>query len=74
MVICGPKASTFGLVLSIWGILQLAVTGLLFYYKSVAFIEDLKISESAFEKYSIQELRNEVDYKYQQVTMVVMLF
>ena len=33
MVVCGPKTSTFGLVLSIWGILQLAVTGLLYHYR-----------------------------------------
>ena len=64
MVICGPKASTFGLVLSIWGILQLAVTGLLLHHRSVAFVEDLNLNQTVFQ--SPQDLYNELDYKYNQ--------
>lgn len=64
MVVCGPKASIVGLVLSIWGILQLAVTGLLLHQRSVAFVEDLYLEDSAFE--SPDRLANTLDNKFQQ--------
>jgi len=64
MVVCGPKASTFGLILSIWGIIQLAITGLLYHQRSLAFIEDLSLDEAAFV--SPSHLANELDNKYQQ--------
>ena len=59
MVVCGPKASTVGLILSVWGILQLALTGLLFHQKSVAFIDDLDLNDAAFD--SVAELNAEID-------------
>ena len=43
---CGPKLSLCGLVLSIWGIIQLSIMSLAFYSRSVAFIEDLKFNET----------------------------
>ena len=64
MVVCGPKASTFGLILSIWGIIQLAITGLLYHQRSVAFIEDLSLDDAAFV--SASHLATELDNKYQQ--------
>ena len=64
MVVCGPKASTVGLILSIWGILQLAVTGLLLHQRSVAFVEDLNLNDAAFN--SPAELTTELENKYQQ--------
>lgn len=64
MVVCGPKASTFGLCLSIWGILQLALTGLFYHYRSVAFIDDLNLSQEAFG--SSNDLFNEIENKYEQ--------
>lgn len=64
MVVCGPKASIVGLVLSIWGSLQLALTGLLLHQRSLAFVEDLRLDDSAFE--SVDRLSNELDNKYQQ--------
>lgn len=64
MVFCGPKASIVGLVLSIWGILQLAVTGLLLHQRSVAFVEDLHLEDSAFE--SPDSLVTALDNKFQQ--------
>lgn len=63
MVVCGPKASTFGLVLSVWGILQLAITGLLFHNRSLAFIEDVNIAEQVSTP---AELARELDIKYEQ--------
>jgi len=64
MVVCGPKVSTFGLVLSIWGILQLALTGLLYHNRSVAFIDDLSVNQEAFR--SPSDLFNEIENKYEQ--------
>ena len=64
MVVCGPKASTVGLILSIWGILQLALTGLLLHQRSVAFVHDLNLNDAAFN--SVAELNAEIDNKYQQ--------
>ena len=64
MVVCGPKASTVGLILSIWGILQLAVTGLLLHQRSVAFVHDLDLNDAAFN--SPGDLSTELDNKYQQ--------
>ena len=64
MVVCGPKASTVGLILSIWGILQLALTGLLLHQRSVAFVQDLNLNDTAFN--SVAELNTEIDNKYQQ--------
>jgi ribonuclease kappa len=64
MVVCGPKTSTFGLVLSIWGILQLAVTGLLYHYRSVAFIDDLSLNKEAFGSSDV--LFTEIENKYEQ--------
>ncbi|XP_012265898.2 ribonuclease kappa-B [Athalia rosae] len=39
--ICGPKYALCGLIISIWGIVQLFLMGIFFYVKSVALIEDL---------------------------------
>ena len=58
MVVCGPKASTVGLILSIWGILQLALTGLLLHQRSVAFVHDLNLNDAAFN--SVAELNAEI--------------
>ena len=45
--ICGPKLAIFGVVLSVWGIIQLSVMAIAFSQNSIAFVEDLP--ESAFE-------------------------
>ena len=42
-IICGPKCATFGVILSIWGIVQLSIMSLFCYVKSVALIEDLPL-------------------------------
>jgi len=60
--ICGPKLSTCGLLLSIWGVLQLGIMALLFHFKSVAFIEDIKVNET--EGMSPDELSDELDKAY----------
>ncbi|EDW09727.1 hypothetical protein AWZ03_008853 [Drosophila navojoa] len=45
MKICGPKCSLCGLIISVWGIVQLVLMGLFFYIHSVALIEDLPLAE-----------------------------
>ncbi|XP_014274952.1 ribonuclease kappa-B [Halyomorpha halys] len=46
MKFCGPKFSLCGVIISIWGIIQLASMGIFYYFKSVALLEDLPIEES----------------------------
>ncbi|XP_055920007.1 ribonuclease kappa [Eupeodes corollae] len=46
MKICGPKLSLCGLIISVWGIIQLTLMGLFFYIHSVALIEDLPLAEN----------------------------
>uniref|UniRef100_A0A6M2DE88 Putative ribonuclease salivary secreted ribonuclease corethrella appendiculata n=1 Tax=Xenopsylla cheopis TaxID=163159 RepID=A0A6M2DE88_XENCH len=45
MKICGPKLSLCGLIISVWGIIQLGLMGVFYYIKSVALIEDLPLEE-----------------------------
>ena len=44
--LCGPKLSTGCALLSIWGVVQLAVMSLFFHIKSVALIEDLPLNHT----------------------------
>ncbi|KAL0279035.1 UNVERIFIED_CONTAM: hypothetical protein PYX00_000679 [Menopon gallinae] len=46
MKICGPKCSICGLVISVWGIVQLVFMGIFYYVESVALVEDLPINEN----------------------------
>ena len=41
---CGPKLSACGLLLSIWGVLQLGLMAVLFYVRSVALVDDLPLN------------------------------
>ena len=60
MPFCGPTVSTVGLVLSIWGITQLALTGIFFHFRSVALVEDLAGSHD--DQYlTSQELFNDLE-------------
>ena len=43
--ICGPKLAITGIIISIWGIFQLAVMGVFFFVQSPALVEDLPLSE-----------------------------
>ncbi|KAG6451195.1 ribonuclease kappa [Manduca sexta] len=48
--ICGPKLSLCGLVLSVWGIIQLTLMGVFYYIRAVALLEDLPLEHSPDEK------------------------
>lgn len=43
MALCGPRLSLCGLILSVWGIIQLTLMGLFYYIHSVALVEDLPL-------------------------------
>ncbi|XP_018015865.1 ribonuclease kappa [Hyalella azteca] len=45
MALCGYKTSLCGMLLSVWGIVQLLFMGVLFYIESPAFIEDLPLND-----------------------------
>lgn len=63
MPLCGPKLSLCGVVLSVWGIIQLSLMGVFFFVRSVALIEDINLKEQYTD---IKALRNEIDAGYQQ--------
>uniref|UniRef100_A0A023FB88 Putative membrane-bound ribonuclease n=1 Tax=Triatoma infestans TaxID=30076 RepID=A0A023FB88_TRIIF len=45
MIICGPKCSLCGIIVSIWGMLQLAAMGIFYFVNSVALLEDIPLGE-----------------------------
>lgn len=63
MPICGPKLSLCTLLISIWGIIQLSIMGLLYYVNSVALIEDIGLKEHFS---SAKEFYDEADKAYSQ--------
>jgi len=63
--ICGPKLSLCGLLLSIWGVIQLGIMSVLFYFRSVAFVEDVSFEEK--EGMTGQQLFEEMDKSYGDV-------
>ncbi|XP_039956387.1 ribonuclease kappa-B [Bactrocera neohumeralis] len=63
MKICGPKLSLCGLIISVWGIIQLVLMGVFFFIHSVALIEDLPIKE---EYTSVEEFYTAANAAYNQ--------
>jgi len=63
MRFCGPKLSLCGLIVSIWGIIQLLLMGVFYYIHSVALVEDLPLDEH-YE--SPQDFYAAVDRAYSQ--------
>ncbi|XP_012540811.1 ribonuclease kappa [Monomorium pharaonis] len=64
MKVCGPKYALCGLVLSVWGVLQLLFMGIFFYVRSVALVEDLPLGEKNFT--SLDQFYKVVDRGYMQ--------
>ncbi|CAG9563912.1 unnamed protein product [Danaus chrysippus] len=60
---CGPKLSLCGLVLSVWGIIQLTLMGVFYYIRAVALLEDIPLGE---KHGSIDEFVAEVEHGYNQ--------
>jgi len=63
MKICGPKLSLCGIIISMWGIVQLVLMGFFYYIRSVALVEDLNIGEEHDFK-SAQDFYSEADKMY----------
>ncbi|CAL8327832.1 unnamed protein product [Lota lota] len=47
-LICGPKLATCGVVISIWGVIMLAMLGVFFRTHSAVLIEDVPLTEEDF--------------------------
>ncbi|CAD7077317.1 unnamed protein product [Hermetia illucens] len=62
MKICGPKLSLCGLIVSVWGIVQLVLMGVFYYIHSVALIEDLP----EFEYENPEQFYTNVNNAYNQ--------
>ncbi len=48
MPLCDAKLSSFGIVFSAWGAIQLSLTGLLLNNRSVAFVDDIRLECFSF--------------------------
>ncbi|KAJ8952853.1 hypothetical protein NQ314_007459 [Rhamnusium bicolor] len=64
MPVCGPKLSLCGLIISVWGIVQLALMGVFYYIGAVALAED--IPEAEYHEGKLQEFYAEVDKGFKQ--------
>ncbi|KAG5894941.1 hypothetical protein JTB14_023290 [Gonioctena quinquepunctata] len=64
MPCCGPKLSLCGLIISAWGIIQLALMGVFYYIKAVALAED--IPEVEIHNNDLNAFYLEVDKGFQQ--------
>lgn len=54
--LCGPKLARFCALLAVWGVLQLAVMGALYYNQAVSLCEDLLcVAENASEADTAQQ-------------------
>lgn len=65
MPLCGLKISACCAILSTWGVLQLAITGVLLYTKSLAFIDDIEV-EDREGGYTANQLLQKIDAGYEQ--------
>ncbi|XP_046872909.1 ribonuclease kappa-A-like [Hypomesus transpacificus] len=64
---CGPKLAACGIVISIWGVVMLAMLGIFFSTHSAVLIEDVPLTEADFKDdqnppQNIYRLYNQVGY------------
>ncbi|CAG5029350.1 unnamed protein product [Parnassius mnemosyne] len=62
---CGPKLSLCGLILSVWGIIQLTLMGVFYYIEAVALLEDLPLEEEGGH-HTIEGFIHKVEVGYSQ--------
>ncbi|XP_062903665.1 ribonuclease kappa-A [Mobula hypostoma] len=65
LLCCGPKLAACGIVLSIWGVIMLALLGVFFNIHSAVLIEDVPFTEEDFVEKSparIYRLYEQVSY------------
>lgn len=60
---CGPKSSLCFLLISIWGLVQLSIMGILYYNHSVALFDDLGLESEEFD--DLNEFYTLVDTEYE---------
>ncbi|KAL3286803.1 hypothetical protein HHI36_001296 [Cryptolaemus montrouzieri] len=65
MHLCGPKLSILGIILSVWGIIQLGLLGIFYYYGAVALSEDLPELELT-DVTTVEFYYSELEDKYMQ--------
>ncbi|KAJ0174059.1 hypothetical protein K1T71_010205 [Dendrolimus kikuchii] len=63
---CGPKLSLCGLVLSVWGIIQLTLMGVFYYIRAVALLEDLPLESESDEPHTLDRFITTVEAGYTQ--------
>ncbi|CAK1552228.1 unnamed protein product [Leptosia nina] len=61
--LCGPKLSLCGLVLSVWGVIQLTLMGVFYHIRAVALLEDLPLDEEGGH-HDIDHFIGQVEYGY----------
>ncbi|KAJ3648162.1 hypothetical protein Zmor_019984 [Zophobas morio] len=66
MPVCGPKLSLCGLILSVWGIIQLALMGIFYYVHAVALAEDLPEARHPHDPDSLKDFYTDIDRGYTQ--------
>jgi len=67
MPLCGKKTATGCALISLWGIIQLSLTGLASYLHSPALVEDLSIPEK--ETWTAQELAKDLAQGYETTAL-----
>lgn len=60
---CGPKLSLCCMLISIWGVIQLTIMGVLYYVHSVGLFDDLGLEGEEFD--DIKEFYTRVDNEYE---------
>ncbi|XP_053688769.1 ribonuclease kappa-like [Sabethes cyaneus] len=68
MPVCGTKLSILGMVISIWGIVQLFLLGFLYQNRAVALVEDLPKSMLDKVYNSSEEFYEEADRTFDDYT------
>ncbi|KAJ8957664.1 hypothetical protein NQ318_017556 [Aromia moschata] len=63
MPVCGPSCALCGLVLSVWGVIQLSLMGVFYYIGAVALAEDIPEPDTSLP---LTEFYAELDKGYQQ--------
>lgn len=67
MPLCGQKTATACALLSVWGIIQLGLTGLASYLHSPALVEDLQVPEK--ESWTAPELARSLETAYETTAL-----
>jgi ribonuclease kappa len=70
--VCGPVLSTFCMIISVWGVVFLALLGLFFNLQAVTLFPDLHFEEH--EKYSVELVEDKYSKKATQCWIAAGLY